>query len=122
MALKKFMEIPAAGAIKGLPVSYSVKVDGKWILTGGTVQDAVKTGENKITLTIKHYQTGEIHTNTLPGNAVIHVHMVALVNQGLVGTLTLWPTPEQRQTVKFAALARWEAFKTAEIVLEAPGF
>jgi hypothetical protein len=122
MALKKHLRIPAAGATKGLPVSYSVKVDGKWILTGGTVQDAVKTGENEITLTIRHYKTGETHTNALPGNAEIYVHMVALVNQGLVGSLTLWPTPEQRQTVKYAALDRWQQFKAADVVLEDPGF
>lgn len=111
MAHKKFLQVPAAAARKGLPFSYAVEVDGKIILTGGEVQRAVKTGDNEITVTIRHYKTGEIHTNALAPDRVAYIHMVALVNKGISGSLTLWPTGPQYGDAKFAALAQREAFK-----------
>lgn len=115
MPPKKFVTIPAAGARKGLPVTYTVDVNGKEIVTGGFVQKAEKTGDNEITLTIEHYKTDEIFTNTLRDSRKIAVHMVALVNHGITGTLTLWPTIHDRQQVKVAAWAQWDTFKKSAL-------
>lgn len=90
--LKKMIAIPAGAARPGLPLRYEVKVGDKWILTGGWVQKAVKTGENQITVTVKHWKTGEVFTNVLGADWKIQIHLVALVNQGHTGSLTLWPT------------------------------
>lgn len=60
-----YLQLTAAHARPGLPINYYLRVDGKKVYTGGFVTKAVKTGDEEITVTIKHYKTGEVHTNAM---------------------------------------------------------
>lgn len=110
---RKYIKTTAAALRAGLPVSYEITVDGKQILTGGYVQEAVKTGLHEITVTVQHKKTGEIHTNVLDSRQTVLINMLVLVNKNQVGTLTLWPTLKDNQNMAHRA-AKWaEGFEIA---------
>lgn len=100
MALTKYLMTTAAAIRPELPVRYELKIDGKWVLTGGWVQDAVKTGDDEITVTVKHWKTGDTHTNVLKASWKIQIHLVALVNKNHAGSMTMWPTADQVKNVQ----------------------
>lgn len=113
MALNKYLMTTAAAIRPGVPVRYDLKINGKWVTTGGFVEEAIKTGDDEITVTVTHYKTGVRHTNVLRASWKIQIHMVALVNMNHVGTLTLWPTPKDHQNMAARAAKRAEGFQIA---------
>jgi hypothetical protein len=114
----KYLHTSASAIRTGLPVQYEVKINDKWVLTGGTVQAAVKTAENEITVTVKHWKTGETFTNTLKAHWAIRLHMVALVNANHVGTLTLWPTKDNLAVMQLRTYNWTIAFASAAVGTE----
>lgn len=68
---KQTLRLSASAARPGLPLGYYVKIDDKHVWTAGVVTKAVKTGPDEITVTIRHYRTGESHTNVLRANKTV---------------------------------------------------
>lgn len=118
MALTKYLMTTAAAIRPELPVRYEIKIDGKWVLTGGWVQSAVKTGDDEITVTVKHWKTGETHTNVLKAHWKIQIHLIALVNKGIAGSMTMWPTGDQITAVRSGLVACRDKFPAVEVGTE----
>jgi hypothetical protein len=110
-----YQAIRAAAVRAGLPVNYLITVNGKEIETRGFVQSAVKTGDTEITITIKHYKTGELHTNTLHAGQRVLVHMSALVNAQAQGSLTLIPGAQDYQALRTVSEQRIASFREAVV-------
>lgn len=64
----------AAGSLgKDIPANYEINVNGKKILTSGTVQSVRRVGLLAIEITLKHRKTGEIHKNVLDARQEVYV-------------------------------------------------
>ena len=106
--------LPACAARPGLPVSFYIKIDDKKIWTGGWVTKAVKTGDDEITVTIKHWKTGELHTNVLRANKSTWLHKPAMAK----ANPHLFTTPTQCAVTTMAITNGAAYFQVAEIGAE----
>lgn len=68
-----YIAAPAGALSAGLPVNYVIMVDGKEILTTGTVEKIRRVGEMEIEVTLRHRKTRQLHTNVLDARQTVHV-------------------------------------------------
>jgi hypothetical protein len=113
---ESFLEIPAGGVWRGLPVSYRVLEDGERVLTGGRVARAVKIGPREIAVTIEHHRTGEMCTHAMPLDGPVWVHVTSWVNTGICpGMRPLEPTLEHYGQLRRAGVRRCAALEAAGV-------
>lgn len=111
---KHHLLLPACAARPGLPINFYVKIEDKQVYTGGFVAKAVKTGADEITVTIKHWKTGELHTNTLRANKSVWLNKAAMYN----ANPDLFTTPTQCAVTTLAITNGAAYFQAAEIGTE----
>lgn len=111
---KHRLHLAACAARPGLPISFYIKIDDKHVWTGGFVTKAVKTGPDEITVTIKHWKTGELHTNVLRANKSTWLNKSAMFK----ANPHLFATPTQCAVTTLAITNGAAYFQVAEVGTE----